>query len=168
MEMTREQVKSGENVLPLEIVVLASWFNFFSGHHLSLQIILIYFYNETTVSYTSMILYVSVSVEQSYTCMQPVYFSSKSLEFDHKLKDLKKNVFTFNEFVPFMWYTNVSFSFTVPLPGHYFCTVPRSFRTLPPAVGQVLVLALTLVSFFQLFAGYLELSCISRCVFFVL
>lgn len=67
-----------------------------------------------------------------------------------------------------MWYTNVSFSSTVPLPGHYFCTVLRSFRTLPPTLGQVLVLALTLVSFFRLFAGYLELSCIFQCVFFVL
>lgn len=65
MEMTREEVKSRENVLPLEIVVLAPWFNFFSGHHLSLQIILINFYIETPVSYTSMILYVSVSVEQN-------------------------------------------------------------------------------------------------------
>ena len=76
-----------------------------------------------------------------------------------------------------MWYTNVSFSSTVPLLGLFSfapllgrsSAVPRTPWG-PPTLGQVLVLALTLVvaSFFQLFAGYLEMSCIFQCVFFVL
>lgn len=77
-----------------------------------------------------------------------------------------------------MWYTIVSFPSTVPLLGHSFCTLVRQViissaevsLNFPSHTGMSAALsALTVVaSFSQLFAGYLEMSCIFQCVFFVL